>query len=259
LSQEVAGFCFHEVTEDPRSTGFQRPGAVPFTLTRRVFTNHLDAIADSPWSPRRVTELADTPSPRCLLLTFDDGGRSALDAADELSRRGWRGHFFIVTGRVGAPTFLGAAEIRYLHECGHVIGSHSHTHPDIFRELSPGAMREEWSTSAALLSDWLGTPCEAASVPGGEISPAVLESGAAVGFRFLFTVEPRVRPWNVRECRVFGRYMVKVGTPPSRVGRLAQFRGWTGALAVRRLKAVARRSVPPLYRYVVAQRGREAC
>ena len=259
MSQEVASFCFHEVTDDPRSTGFQRPGAVPFTLPRRAFTAHLDAIAASPWSPRRVSEVGDAGTGRCLLLTFDDGGRSALDAADELSRRGWRGHFFVVTSRVGSSTFLGAESIRYLHGCGHVIGSHSHTHPDIFRELTSDAMRAEWRTSASLLSDLLGVPCETASVPGGEISRAVLESGAEAGFRFLFTVEPRLRPWNVRECRVFGRYIVKMGTSPSRVGRLAQFRGWTGALALRRLKAVARRSVPPLYRYVVRQRAREAC
>jgi hypothetical protein len=68
-----------------------------------------------------------------------------------------------------------------------------------------------------------------------------------------------MRPWNVRECRVFGRYIVKIGTSPSQVGRLAQFRRWTGALAVRRLKAAARRSVLPLHRYVVGQRAREAC
>ncbi len=259
MSREVAGFCFHEVTDDPRSTGFQRSGAMPFTLSRRAFAEHLDAIAASPWSPRRVTEVEGPGTGRCVLLTFDDGGRSALDAADELSRRGWRGHFFVVTSRVGSSTFLGAAEIRYLHECGHVIGSHSHTHPNIFRELSRAAMMAEWHRSASLLSDLLGVPCETASVPGGEISRSVLESGAEAGFRSLFTVEPRLRPWNVRECRVFGRYIIKVGTSPSRVGRLAQFRGWTGALAVRRVKAVVRRSVPPLYRYVVGQRAREAC
>jgi peptidoglycan/xylan/chitin deacetylase (PgdA/CDA1 family) len=258
LSQEAAGFCFHEVTDDPRSTGFQRPGAVPFTLTRRAFTRHLEAIAGSPWLPHRVTELGAEAPTRCLLLTFDDGGRSALDAADELSRRGWRGHFFVTTSRIGTATFLAPEGIRYLHGCGHVVGSHSHSHPDIFRELTPAAMLAEWRLSAAMLSDLLGAPCEAASVPGGEISPAVLESAAEAGFRFLFTVEPRVRPWSVRQCRVFGRYIVKARTPPWLVGRLAQFRGWTGALTVRRLKAVARRSIPPLYRYVVARRAREA-
>ena len=258
MSQQVAGFCFHEVTDDPRSSGFQRPGAVPFTLTRRAFTSHLEAIAGSPWLPCRVTELGTEVPSRCLLLTFDDGGRSALDAADELSRRGWRGHFFVTTSRIGTATFLAAEGIRYLHGCGHVVGSHSHTHPDIFRELTSAAMLAEWRTSAAVLSDLLGVPCEAASVPGGEISPAVLESAAETGFRFLFTVEPRVSPWSAHQCRVFGRYIVKARTPPSLVGRLARFRGWSGALAVRRLKAVARRSIPPLYRYVVARRTREA-
>jgi peptidoglycan/xylan/chitin deacetylase (PgdA/CDA1 family) len=258
LSQEVAGFCFHEVTDDPRSSGFQRPGAAPFRLTRRAFADHLAAIAESPWSPCVVGELTRRPAGRSLLLTFDDGGRSAVYAADELSRRGWRGHFFVVTSRIGSRTFLDAGAIRYLHQCGHVIGSHSHTHPDIFRELSRGAMLAEWRTSAALLSDLLGAPCDAASVPGGEISPTVLASGAEAGFRFLFTVEPRVHPWPVQACRVFGRYMVKAGTAPAQVGRMARFRGWTGALAVRRVKAAARRSVPPLYRYVVSQRAREA-
>ncbi|HEX6617638.1 MAG TPA: polysaccharide deacetylase family protein [Gemmatimonadales bacterium] len=254
----MAGFCFHEVTDDPRSSGFQRPGAAPFRLTRRAFAEHLEAIADSPWSPCAVEELAGRGTGRSLLLTFDDGGRSALHAADELGRRGWRGHFFVVTSRIGSSTFLDASAIRYLHQCGHVIGSHSHTHPDIFRELSRAAMLAEWRTSRSILADLLGAACDAASVPGGEISPAVLASGAAAGVRFLFTVEPRVRPWWVRECRVVGRFMVKAGTAPSRVARLARFQGWTRALAVRRVKAVARRSVPPLYRYVVSQRAREA-
>jgi peptidoglycan/xylan/chitin deacetylase (PgdA/CDA1 family) len=256
---EVATFCFHEVTDAPRSTGFQRPGAVPFTLGRRAFAEHLDAIADSPWLPRLVTELDEAVPTRCLLLTFDDGGLSALHAADELCRRGWRGHFFIVTSRIGTATFLAADALRQLHACGHVVGSHSHTHPDIFRELAPQAMASEWRTSAALLSDVLGAPCAAASVPGGEISKAVLESAADAGFRSLFTVEPRVRPWMVGECRVFGRYIVKARTPPARVRELAQFRGWTGALAGRRLKAVARRSFPLAYRYVVRRRTRETC
>ena len=259
MSSQVAGFCFHEVTDDSRATGLQRPGAAPFRLSPGRFVDHLDAIARSPWPIRRVTEVAGPTDGRSLLLTFDDGGRSALAAADELSRRGWRGHFFIITSRIGTRTFLEPGEIRYLHECGHVVGSHSHTHPDIFRELPLATMLGEWRTSAAILSDLLGAPCDAASVPGGEISSLVLGASAAAGFRYLFTIEPVVRPGRVRECRIFGRYLVKSRTPPSRVGHLARFHGWSGALAVRRLKAVARRSMPPLYRYIVGQRTREAC
>jgi peptidoglycan/xylan/chitin deacetylase (PgdA/CDA1 family) len=258
LTAEIAGFAFHEVTDRPSETGLQRPGAMPFTLSPRVFQRHLDQIDGAPWTPARVTAV-DLESPgRHLLLTFDDGGKSALHVADELSRRGWVGHFFIITARIGNRTFLDAEEIRYLHSCGHLVGSHSHSHPNIFRELSPAEMAAEWRTSSSLLSDLLGAPCEAASVPGGEISRAVLEAAAVAGYRFLFTVEPEVRTRTVNGCRILGRYLVKAATPPERVGRLARFEGWTGALAMRRLKAIARRSVPPLYRFVVARRTGES-
>jgi peptidoglycan/xylan/chitin deacetylase (PgdA/CDA1 family) len=256
LSLAIAAFCFHEVTDDPGSTGFQRRGAAPFRLTPAGFGRHLDRIGAAGVSPRLVTEL-DTAD-RHILLTFDDGGRSALTAADQLEHRGWRGHFFIVTSRIGSRTFLAREELRELRRRGHVVGSHSHTHPDIFRELPVERMRAEWRTSADLLSELLGEPCESASVPGGEISTAVLQSASDTGFRFVFTVEPVLRPSNVGRCMVLGRFLVKTATDPSRVDQLARFRGWGSALAVRRLKAVARRSVPPLYRYVVARRARES-
>jgi hypothetical protein len=69
-----------------------------------------------------------------LLLTFDDDGKSALRIGDELCRRGWRGHFLIATALIGCRTFLDSRELRYLRDCGHVLGTHSHTHPDMYRD-----------------------------------------------------------------------------------------------------------------------------
>jgi peptidoglycan/xylan/chitin deacetylase (PgdA/CDA1 family) len=194
---------------------------------------------------------------RHLHLTFDDGGKSALHAAEELDRRGWRGHFFIVTDRIGCRTFLNRAEIRRLHERGHRIGSHSHTHPNIFRELAPAQMLEEWRVSSGILSDLLGAPCEHAAVPGGDISELVLRTADSAGFRFLFTVEPELQPRLVGRCRVLGRCLIKTGMSPERVAELARGEGWGSALAVRRLKVLARRACPPLYRQLVRQRTRE--
>ena len=34
MGPEVAGLMYHEVTDDPTTSGFQRPGALPYTLTR---------------------------------------------------------------------------------------------------------------------------------------------------------------------------------------------------------------------------------
>ena len=38
---ELATFAFHEVTDDPRASGFQRPAALPYKHTRLAFAQHI--------------------------------------------------------------------------------------------------------------------------------------------------------------------------------------------------------------------------
>ena len=254
---EIAGLGYHDVTDDAFGSGFQRAGALPFKLTVPRFARDLDAIAAAPSAPQLITEI-DLSSPgRHLLLSFDDGGKSALHIGDALSARGWRGHFFIVTNLVGARTFLTAADIRHLRSCGHLLGSHSHTHPDIFNALPPRRMLEEWHVSTDTLSQLLGERCATAAVPGGDISPQVLESAAAAGLRALFTSEPWLVPRRVHGCWILGRYIVKANTATARIAALAAFRGWRRALLVRRGKVAARAALPWLYRAYVARTTRE--
>jgi peptidoglycan/xylan/chitin deacetylase (PgdA/CDA1 family) len=253
----IASFAYHEATDDPASTGFQRPGALPYKHTRIAFAQHLAHIAAAPVAPAAVTDVDFAAPGRYLLLTFDDGGKSALYIAEELTRRGWTGHFFIVTSRVGTHGFLRASEIRVIQSLGHVVGSHSHTHPDIFREQSLGEMLSQWHVSADILQQMLGEPCLAASVPGGHISPLVLRSTAIAGFRFVFTCEPVLRATQVAGCWCLGRYLVKTHTPLLRVHELAQFRGWTSARVARLVKNAVRRSVPSWYRRYVTRTTRE--
>jgi peptidoglycan/xylan/chitin deacetylase (PgdA/CDA1 family) len=253
----VASFGYHDVTDFPTESGFQRNGAVPFKLGSGQFYDHLDGIARGPSVPALVTEIDLARPGRHLLLTFDDGGKSALRVGEELCRRRWRGHFFISTSLIGRRTFLDPSEIRYLRSSGHVVGSHSHSHPDIYRELGWEQMIVEWRQSCDLLSQLLGEPCETASVPGGEISPRVLRSAAAAGLRYLFTSEPWLKPRIVSGCWVLGRFCAKASTSPEEIAELACFRGWTGKLLVRRLKGMARRSVPPLYRLYVSRSTRD--
>lgn len=245
------------MTDDPRSSGFQRPGALPFSLTRKAFGKSLERIAAGPCAPALVTDVDFCRPGRHLLLTFDDGGASGRYVADQLCQQGWRGHFFVVTSLIGTRTFLRKEDLRQLRSEGHLIGSHSHTHPNFFRDLPRSRMLEEWRVSAAILADLLGAPCVSASVPAGDISPTVLASAAEAGFRFLFTVEPELRPRELHGCWVLGRCLVKARMSPSRLDELLHFRGWTSALAVRRLKVLARRTLPLLYRRVVERRTRE--
>jgi hypothetical protein len=117
-------------------------------------------------------------------------------------------------------------------------------------------MLEEWRTSGDVISEIVGAPCLTASVPGGDISRQVLESAGGAGIRYLFTSEPWLSPRAVNECRVLGRFSPKVGTSSARIRELAQFRGWTSALVVRRLKGLARAGLPLLYRHYVRRTTR---
>jgi peptidoglycan/xylan/chitin deacetylase (PgdA/CDA1 family) len=253
----IATFAYHDVTDHPAETGFQRAAAVPYKLPVDTFRRHLDAIGEGPCRPTLITDIDLTRGGRYLLLSVDDGARSALVAAEELNRRGWRAHFFITTGRLGSPGFLDAAGVRTIHAAGHVIGTHSHSHPDIFRELSDASMRAEWRESVARLSDITGAPCITASVPGGDTSDQVRRTAAEAGLRYLFTSEPTVTPRRENGCWELGRYCPKVGTEARYIGRLARFEAWRGAMFVRRLKEITRRVLPAVYRAYVRRRTNE--
>jgi len=253
----VAGFMYHDVTEDPDSSGFLRAGARSYKLSRRAFGLHLEGIAEAPVAPSLVTAVDFSSPGRYLVLTFDDGGKSALAASESLARRGWKAHFFIATSLIGQPTFLTATEIRELAACGHIVGSHSHTHPDIFRDLPPERMLQEWRVSRDMIAQILSAPCVTASVPGGDISRLVLRSAADAGFAYLFTSDPWLAPQRVAGCWVLGRFAPKVGTSPARVRQLANFRGWASARLARRLKDAARSGLPLLYRAYVWAAHRE--
>jgi peptidoglycan/xylan/chitin deacetylase (PgdA/CDA1 family) len=209
---------YHDVVEntDFTSSGFPGEGAHVYKLRREDFERHLDAIAAA--IPANTVsfmvarrEWNVTP----VFLTFDDGGTSALHpTADLLERRGWHGHFFVTTDRIGTPGFLNADAIRELHKRGHVIGSHSVSHPTRMAALTRSEIDREWCESLSRLSEMVGAPIRVASVPGGYYSREVARSAAAAGVEVLFTSEPRAETALVDGCLIIGRYVVQRGMGP---------------------------------------------
>jgi peptidoglycan/xylan/chitin deacetylase (PgdA/CDA1 family) len=196
--------------------GFPGPVAARYKLEPERFAEHLDAIAATGVSVGQVGDGARAA------LTFDDGGASALDAADALERRGWRGHFFITTGRIGTPGFLSAAQIRELADRGHRIGSHSVTHPTYMGELSAAELADEWRSSRAALAEILGGEPDSAAVPGGFLSAAVIDEAAKAGYGVLATSQPTVKPDTYRGMRVQGRFTIWGATGASRAAAYAR-------------------------------------
>src|SRR2546423_14599524 len=155
MAPTLLTFLYHEVTDDPAAAGFQRASALPYKHSWAEFRANLDAIARAGRVPILLHRGVPTASTH-LVLTFDDGGSSALPIADCLEQRGWRGHFLIQTGMIDRRCFVTRTNVRELHERGHVVGAHSHTHPDVFRALSPDAMLSEWTTSRHCLAQIVG-------------------------------------------------------------------------------------------------------
>jgi peptidoglycan/xylan/chitin deacetylase (PgdA/CDA1 family) len=210
---QALAIMYHDVVEngDFGSSGFPGEGAHVYKLRREDFEQHLNAIATASTAVSTVRKLEGRP----VLLTFDDGGVSFHHPiADLLESHSWRGHFFITTDRIGTPGFLTEAQLRELHRRGHIIGSHSRSHPTRMAALTRAELDGEWRESLDRLSAVLGDPVKVASVPGGYYSREVGESAAAAGVEALFTSEPTANVGMLNGCRVLGRYVVQRGMPP---------------------------------------------
>src|SRR6476659_11173864 len=148
---------YHDIVAagDEDSSGFPGRDAALYKITPEIFAAHLDAIAST-----ATAALAP-------LITFDDGGKSAIAAAQMLEERGWRGWFFVTTNYIGTRGFLSAADIRQLASRGHVVGSHACSHPLRMGHCSRPQLIEEFSRSRSVLSDLVGSDVRVASVPGG--------------------------------------------------------------------------------------------
>jgi peptidoglycan/xylan/chitin deacetylase (PgdA/CDA1 family) len=155
-------------------------------------------------------------------LTFDDGELGSYHwVAPELESRGWRGHFFITTDWIGRQGFMDRGQIRELRKRGHVIGSHSCTHPARMSKLGWGELMKEWSESCAILSDLLGEKVKLASVPDGYYRRHVGEAAAAAGIEVLFTSEATAATAVLNGCLILGRYFIRIHTPPMVSGAIA--------------------------------------
>jgi peptidoglycan/xylan/chitin deacetylase (PgdA/CDA1 family) len=209
---KVTTLLYHDVVERGQwdTSGFTGAGPQRYKLTIDEFDQHLLNIKSVVSAPLLTVHdvLSGSTSRSPLFITFDDGGRSATHVAARLEQYGWRGHFFVTTDVIGQHGFLSVSEIQVLRKRGHVIGTHSCSHPMRMADCSWETLLEEWERSMNILSDIVSEKVDIGSVPGGYFSRKVAEAAAKAGMRALFTSEPVRTCYTVNGCLVLGRYFL---------------------------------------------------
>ncbi len=238
-------FLYHEVVDNPRDSGFQRESALPYKHKVSEFIENIEIIVKLRKDIITINEIEKHDSG--TLLTFDDGGKSAMFIAECLEKYGVKGHFFITTSLIGDKYFLNESEIIDLHQRGHIIGSHSHTHPNVFRSLSYREMQDEWKQSRRILEEILNDSVKCCSIPGGDSNYNSYMAAYDNGFRYVFDSEPYLKTRDIGGARVFGRFYPKAGTSLKEITKLCELKGIKRARIKRRFKNIVKSIVFPVY------------
>jgi peptidoglycan/xylan/chitin deacetylase (PgdA/CDA1 family) len=155
----------------------------------------------------------------------------------------------VPTDFIGEDGFLSRDELRELRAAGHVVGSHSCSHPPRISSLGDAELLDEWRRSRDVLSEALGEDVVVASVPGGFYTERVARAAARAGVRILFNSEPTTSLRHVDGCLILGRYSIMRQTDAETAGaivggrrspRYRQYLYWNG-------KKVAKMLAGPLY------------
>jgi len=237
---------FHDVyASDAGESGFHSPAADRYKLTIPDFEAQLDSLEN--------LRIPDPGSRIPAVITVDDGGVSYYTiVAERLEAMGLRGYCFVTTDFIGQRGFLTREQIRELDGRGHVVGTHSATHPQRFSALTAAEMRGEWSASRHKLEDILGRAVTVGSVPGGYFSAAVGKSAADSGLRKLFTSEPTTKTSTMDDCTLIGRFTIRRGHPPDMARRFVAAAPWArcGAWVGWNAKAIVKPVLGASYAHV---------
>jgi hypothetical protein len=125
-----------------------------------------------------------------ITFSFDDGGISNLISSSILDEYNFKGIYFIPTFFIGKPGFLKKEDIIDLYKRGHLIGSHSHTHPIPLSFLNYKSQLIEWETSKSILEEIILDKITLAALPGGDSNFETFKILQDLGYLEIYTSYP---------------------------------------------------------------------
>jgi peptidoglycan/xylan/chitin deacetylase (PgdA/CDA1 family) len=218
MRERFAALMYHRLIDSPESK---------YDVTPQAFESQLSWLREEGFTVDGFAGLArrcaSGPLPeRYAVLTFDDGHRSALQAAEIVSRFGVGATFFITKRlTLERPEFVKPDQIRQLSSAADV-GAHGVTHRPLSR-IPIHEARSELVESKLWLEDLLGQSVTSLSLPGGFGSEAVLDAARRAGYELLGNSREW---WNkgaaIRATGIVNRIVVQSHYGPHILRRLLQ-------------------------------------
>ncbi|MFC1581036.1 polysaccharide deacetylase family protein, partial [Thermodesulfobacteriota bacterium] len=173
-------------------------GHIQFMKKRNFFLLSIDDLKNQ-----------DQLTNKFCLLTFDDGGVSNYNYTYRiLNEEGIKGHFFVVTDDINKRRFLSVSMVKEMAKNGQHIGSHSKSH-QFLKFLNDRELHDELQHSKNFIEDVTGKACESLSIPAGLMSNRVMYKAYSIGYKHIFTSEPKYIKEINRKYNSIGRWNVE--------------------------------------------------
>ena len=193
----------------------------PWALSLTSFCRQLDFLLDEGYETPSLGEYMATPehfTGRTAIITFDDGYRDNLLAAEKLWKNGMKATFYVVSGAIGkephwpdtgrpSVRLLNVEELRMMTECGMEIGSHTVNHARL-TEASDDVLLKELTDSRTQLEEILDTAVTTFAYPYGLWDSRCELAVKSAGYRSACLTRTGwgMRdndPWRLRRLTVF--------------------------------------------------------
>jgi peptidoglycan/xylan/chitin deacetylase (PgdA/CDA1 family) len=159
------------------------------SVTPADFATQMDWLARNGYHPITFAELhgylngqKGLPS-RPVILTFDDGYADFYTTALPVLRaHDFNAVAYVVSGFVGRPGYMTAAQVVEADRSGIEIGAHTVDHADLAKQ-SPDGLRYQLTVSKNSLEQLLGHPVLSLCYPSGKFNSTVAAAAENAGYR----------------------------------------------------------------------------
>jgi len=179
-----ACLMYHNVEDQPNNC---------YSIPPENFRNQIKVMLDQGFTIEGFAGLSERISTglwpeKYILISFDDGHRSFMNAAAILSSFGIRGSFFLTKDLcINQPDFLDSNEIRELATMAE-LGTHGVTHSP-FTRLTPDEALKELAESKDWLQQCTGNLVQYMTAPGGFWNARLQKMAVSTGYSLVGTSE----------------------------------------------------------------------